>query len=677
MEYDKCANRDGNQPVGINSFAPFITNSKIYNKIKRTFAEAFESVNNPLSAPNFNYLKLTDHKQFQDFCNKIKPKLGRLKSEKNNQVCQVANLFVQDQQISIFNSIIQSLIFNKQNCLDFIETEIAKTSEALSKVQTIQSALNEKIINLSDGIAELSHNSAELQISIVQLIEQISTATDKISSYQKEIDHFEDIFVSDNKFIQQLNANLRQFILSQSSLRSKQTILTTQNSAISTDCVAFTMEVHNLAKDKQMKEIMLHEKQLEVATIQTENQTIQEEIQLSDQIKHESKRKIKQVEQSSQSFIIALDKMNNMVNLLANSESNLPIKGHIISISDESNSDHYIEPTSCISIDVNNSSISTEEMHDLYDTNDKTHFKGITQALCKSNVPIIENRLNQFLNQEIESILNQDAPTVINISDSNSLQPNPQFGLDSFEASTTSNANELMTGNKSNPIESQLDSTSNNQQLNTNSDQLELYDSLKGNESDLEKNVTNICQNAPTAIENSIEHSMPEFIDPENQIDIQYEINKRFEISQHLRTVNEIHQQFVTENQRLKERDMQLDALISKKEELIITYKHKIEKKRKQLADLNENFQLRKLMIITAFDDIDHKINKEYIKIHRIMRHCKKVTDFDEENDSFDGIRNKAQIQNITSQTPKVMNKFSKLFPTTNRNEDQNHSQNS
>lgn len=155
-------------------------------------------------------------------------------------------------------------------------------------------------------------------------------------------------------------------------------------------------------------------------------------------------------------------------------------------------------------------------------------------------------------------------------------------------------------------------------------------------------------------------------------------------------------EQLLSDKESLDKRNKQLENIIEKKSLMIQNDKEKIDKKQSKYNDLQELFKLRKIMLITAFDDINHKYDKLFCKIHQLEKQLKPANispiycinseiSYSDEFKSY--IQNKSNDKVVKhfhnspnfaklnennmhsihsfSQTPQTQ-KFSKLFPASN-----------
>lgn len=156
-------------------------------------------------------------------------------------------------------------------------------------------------------------------------------------------------------------------------------------------------------------------------------------------------------------------------------------------------------------------------------------------------------------------------------------------------------------------------------------------------------------------------------------------------------------EKLLSEKDCLDQRNNQLEKIIVKKNQMINEDKAKIEKKQLRYQELQEIFKLRKIMLLTAFDDIDRKYDKFYCKIHelemQLKKHSKKIpisiedsdNSYDADHEHIEVNKNNWNIYNPNinsnymsktnsnasriqsySQTPQIIRKFSKLFPKSN-----------
>ena len=164
--------------------------------------------------------------------------------------------------------------------------------------------------------------------------------------------------------------------------------------------------------------------------------------------------------------------------------------------------------------------------------------------------------------------------------------------------------------------------------------------------------------------------------------------------------LKEYNERLLSEKELLDQRNCQLEKIIDKKTQMINDDKRKIEKKQLRYEELQEIFQLRKIMLITAFDDINHKNDKIYNKIHELEMQVRKKSNSlpiaSESSDNYYDVdfesneKNKSNWNTFNSntkilskanssyntqsfaQTPQVVRKFSKLFPNTSNSKNMN-----
>ncbi|OHS98974.1 hypothetical protein TRFO_34667 [Tritrichomonas foetus] len=134
------------------------------------------------------------------------------------------------------------------------------------------------------------------------------------------------------------------------------------------------------------------------------------------------------------------------------------------------------------------------------------------------------------------------------------------------------------------------------------------------------------------------------------------------QLENQLKSTQETEETIKNEKLRVDQRQSQLDTLIGKKQSMIGEDFTKIEKKQKRYKELQNIFELRKLMLITALDDIDHKINKEYGKVLKYQNNLNNTP----------VIRSRPKLASPivrmkfmrVNQTPQFNRMNSRLFPT-------------
>lgn len=156
-----------------------------------------------------------------------------------------------------------------------------------------------------------------------------------------------------------------------------------------------------------------------------------------------------------------------------------------------------------------------------------------------------------------------------------------------------------------------------------------------------------------------------------------------------------LNEKLLSEKDCLDQRCNQLEKIIDKKNQMIVEDKKKIEKKQLRYQELQEIFKLRKIMLLTAFDDINRKYDKYSSKIPKLEMQLKKQSNKapieSEDSDISDSIDHEINESNkynwngfdsnlgtkflananpnsiqAYSQTPQIIRKFSKLFPKSN-----------